>query len=264
MLKSDNICKFIDSNEERPIYTINFVYEKNPSFLKSISPKNNAIYLVTNGSGLITINKQKNEISTGDIFFTFKNTPFNLEIGQGLEYIYITFNGSRSDELFTRFAISPTNFILKNFDSLIPLWQNSIVKAGEKNIDLISEAVLLYTLGELAPLEKNSNDFLIETILKQIKENFSDSSLNLTKLSKDLGYNSKYISRIFREKTKITFSEYLTNTRIQHAMFLMDHGITAIKNVALLSGYKDAFYFSNVFKNIVGISPSEYIKNHSN
>ena len=43
------------------------------------------------------------------------------------------------------------------------------------------------------------------------------------------------------------------------AVFLMDQGVTAIKNVALLSGYKDPLYFSNVFKKAVGLTPSEYI-----
>ena len=96
-------------------------------------------------------------------------------------------------------------------------------------------------------------------ILKIIEDEFSDCDLNLTRIADSLGYNSKYISRVFKNAIGIPFSQYLTNTRIQHAIFLFEQGVTAIKNVSLLSGYKDPFYFSNVFKSVVGMSPSEFI-----
>ena len=44
----------------------------------------------------------------------------------------------------------------------------------------------------------------------------------------------------------ITFSAYLTNVRLKHAVFLMEQNVTSIKNIALLCGYKDPLYFSNV------------------
>ncbi|MBE5732376.1 MAG: helix-turn-helix transcriptional regulator, partial [Clostridiales bacterium] len=49
--------------------------------------------------------------------------------------------------------------------------------------------------------------------------------------------------------------------RIKHAVTLLDYGIDSIKNVALLSGFTDPLYFSNVFKAQIGISPTQYLKN---
>jgi len=43
-------------------------------------------------------------------------------------------------------------------------------------------------------------------------------------------------------------------------MFLIEQGIVSVKNVAILSGFQDALYFSKVFKDAVGISPKEYIE----
>ena len=118
----------------------------------------------------------------------------------------------------------------------------------------------MYTFSQLysSPLDKE--DYLVNDILKFIEDNFTDASLSLQSAASELGYNAKYISRIFKENLGVTFSEYLKNVRIQHASFLMEQGITAIKNVAILSGYSDPFYFSNVFKKTIGISPSEYVK----
>jgi two-component system response regulator YesN len=46
--------------------------------------------------------------------------------------------------------------------------------------------------------------------------------------------------------------------RIKYAVSLFDHGLDSIKNVALLSGFFDPLYFSSVFKQVVGVSPTEY------
>ena len=72
--------------------------------------------------------------------------------------------------------------------------------------------------------------------------------------------NGKLVRGIMQAKNRHEVMNKLKNTRIQHATFLMEQGITSVKNVAFLSGYKDSLYFSNVFKKTVGTAPSEFIK----
>jgi transcriptional regulator GlxA family with amidase domain len=57
----------------------------------------------------------------------------------------------------------------------------------------------------------------------------------------------------------MTFSDYVKNIRIRHAVFLIEQGVRVVKNVALLSGFSDPLYFSGCFRKIVGMSPTEYI-----
>ena len=56
------------------------------------------------------------------------------------------------------------------------------------------------------------------------------------------------------------YTEYLHMFRIKYAISLFENGLDSIKNVAFLSGYSDPLYFSTVFKNKIGISPKNYIK----
>lgn len=260
MARQDNICKFITNSSKDRIVTTNFVFEKNAvSDGKMAAYRTNAVYLVISGKGTLHTEASIKELRPGNVFFSFAQLPFKIENTDNINYMYVSFEGGRSEELFSRFGITPTNCVFEGHEGLVSFWQNSIVKANEKNLDLISEAVLLYTLGEMAPPENGNDQLLIRSILKYIEDNFTDSELNLSSVADALGYNSKYISRIFKKEMGIVFSAYLTNIRIQHAIFLIEQGVTAIKNVAILSGYKDPFYFSNVFKNIVGMAPSEYI-----
>lgn len=263
MARQDNICKFITQSGGGGLYTTNFVFETQAAGSPTFMPKDNVIYLVTGGKGLLCTEHSKKQLAAGNIFFTFQNVPFTIQNTDNLEYMYITFGGERCSELFRRFNISPTNCVAEGHEGLASFWQSALVKASEKNLDLISEAVLLYTLGEMAPPADSGDSQLLGSILKYVEDNFADSELNLAAVADALGYNGKYVSRIFKEKMGVTFSAYLTNKRISHAVFLIEQGVTAIKNVALLSGYKDAYYFSNVFKNTVGISPSEYVSKNS-
>ena len=89
--------------------------------------------------------------------------------------------------------------------------------------------------------------------------NFTSSALSLNSVAENLNYNAKYISRIFKKNIDVNFSQYLRKIRISHAILLMNNGITSIKNVALLSGFSDPFYFSNIFKQNVGTLPREFI-----
>ncbi len=263
--KQENICKFVDSEISETITTTNFVYETNPDIFNKMQLRSShAIYFVISGNGVLTTGNKTYSLAAGNMFFSFSGVHFKIEGSEDFSFMYITFTGSRSDTLFKRFSISPANCLFEGNEGLASFWQNAIARANEINLGLISESVLLYSFAQLAPPEKNINQKLIDTIFSYIDSNFTDFSLNLTLMAKELGYNPKYISKLFKDSAGMTFSEYLKHTRINHAVFLMEQGITSVKNISLLSGYRDPLYFSNIFKKEIGISASEYIKQKGN
>ena len=109
-------------------------------------------------------------------------------------------------------------------------------------------------------MESTEGNEILDKVTEMAEMNFSDSELSISSIAEELGYNSKYLSHLFKGKMGINFSEYLRDMRIKYAVTLFDHGIDSVKNVAFLSGYKDPLYFSSVFKSVVGKSPKEYIK----
>ena len=79
----------------------------------------------------------------------------------------------------------------------------------------------------------------------------------------DVAYELKldrtYFYKIFKKETGKSPSRFLTQLRIDKAKQLIDENM-AFKNVASSVGIKDVYYFSTMFKHIVGISPKEYKK----
>jgi two-component system response regulator YesN len=68
------------------------------------------------------------------------------------------------------------------------------------------------------------------------------------------------MSRRFRKYTGLSFINYLTSFRIEKARGFLLNKDTLIKDAAALAGFNDQFYFSRVFRSLMGQSPSEYIR----
>ena len=58
----------------------------------------------------------------------------------------------------------------------------------------------------------------------------------------------------------IGYTEYLRTLRVKYAIMLFEQGIDSAKNVAFLAGFSNPLYFSKVFKQVVGVAPSEFKK----
>jgi AraC-like DNA-binding protein len=259
-MKSKNICKFIPETAADTLEMQNFVYEMDQAVMgaKTLLTCDRAI-LVTQGSGTFYFDNAQIKLSLGSLVFGFKGETVFCEPSENLEYIYISFGGARANTLFTRFGIYKSNRSFCGFEGMIPVWRESILRASETSIDLASESALLYAFSRFSSEEKEKGD-VVNNAVTYINENFTEPELSLTELAEELGYNSKYLSHLFKEKMGMSFSEYLRTVRIKHAVMLFDHGLDSVKNVALLSGFSDPLYFSSVFKAEVGISPKEYIK----
>ncbi len=256
----ENICKFVTESTTSALTATSFIFEKKDvNRGKRMVKQVHIMYLISSGSGFICSNGKSNELLPGTLAFSFADEEYEISGKDGFEYMYISFTGTKADELFLRFGINKANRVFGGFESLLPFWQTALAKANASNLDLISESVLLYSFSQMSETRGNSEQQLTGRIIALIEKCFSDNMLSLSSAAQNLGYNPKYMSRIFSKNVGITFSEYLKNTRIKHSLFLMENGVTSVKNIALLSGYSDPLYFSNVFKASVGASPSEYI-----
>lgn len=256
---NNNLCKFIPDGAKTELKTVNFILETNSETQKNKSTlRNHVLYFVKSGEGNFYFDRSSFHISAGDMIFGFSGEKFYAD-GDGLQYYYIGFQGLRADELFSRFGINIVNRKFSGFDGMQSFWQENITRASDQNIDLVSECVLMYSFSRLDSVAQNTED-VAYILSKYAEERFSDPSMSLQTAAEDLGYNVKYLSSCFKKRMNIGFSEYVKTLRINNAVFLIEHGVESVKNVAFLSGFQDPLYFSKVFKSTVGQSPTEYIE----
>jgi len=257
-MTNKNICKFSTPLISNSLYISQFIFETEAETMKKpVSLNENRMYLISKGNGKMAIDLKEQDFQAGDIIFAFKDETITITDVNNCEFMYIDFDGTRATELFRRFAIIDSNRKFSGFDGLIPFWKESLSRASKENIDLSAESILLYSFSRFSALTKKGNP-LVNKIIEFSEENFKSNEFSINSIAEELGYNSKYISHIFKEKTGVTYSEYLRDLRIKYAISLFDHGLDSVKNVAVLSGFSDPLYFSTVFKKCIGVTPKEY------
>ena len=257
-MHQQNVCKF-NFNRSSDLVCANFIREtqKGQSALRQASGY--YISLVLSGEGIYSVRGIDREIREGMLFFVCDGDSFTISSESGIEYCYISFFGRRANEYIQRLGITSVNCVYDGYSELIPFWCDCLERAEQGNIDILCEAVLLYSLGALRPVQKEQSD-VVTRIMTITQENFTDPDLSISSIADEIGYDVKYISALFKRRTGVAYTQFLRELRIKHAVFLMEEGVMSVKNVAVLSGFRDPLYFSKVFTSAAGMSPRAYIQ----
>ncbi|MFA7075322.1 MAG: AraC family transcriptional regulator [Candidatus Izemoplasmatales bacterium] len=129
---------------------------------------------------------------------------------------------------------------------------SEIRNVAQKIILAYAKAVRDYTL-----LNHSSN---IKKIILYIRKNLTHK-ISLDAIAKELFITKEHLSRLFKKEMKITISEYITETKIQEAKNLLRETDYNILDIAVLLNFANSSHFSNSFKRVTGVSPSDYRKN---
>lgn len=106
-------------------------------------------------------------------------------------------------------------------------------------------------------LKLNSRDSVIRLFCEYVLNNL-DKEFSIKSAASEIGYNSKYISKIFKEKTGESCVTYVTRLKMRQAVNLINSGKYKIYEISKMVGYKTPDYFCSLFKKYYGITPTEY------
>lgn len=99
---------------------------------------------------------------------------------------------------------------------------------------------------------------VLEDALDYIEEHYYQEGLSLNEVAAVIDVSPNYFSAIFSQEMDMTFIEYVTQKRMEKAKKLLRQTTLHTAEIASQVGYKDAHYFSFVFKKTVGSTPREY------
>jgi two-component system, response regulator YesN len=155
------------------------------------------------------------------------------------------------------------NYLLK------PIGKKNLIEAVEdalKAVEKQERAGVIEKVVDTKLVDVNSqnpsNRLPIREALDYIN-NHIKSELTQKEVADHVHLNPSYLSVLFKEHVKLTFSEYVTRRRIQRAKEMLMSTNLPITDIAEESGYKTAKYFIKIFKEIEGETPSAYRKNNN-
>ena len=116
---------------------------------------------------------------------------------------------------------------------------------------------------KVQPVELKSNDDeLMKRIMKSVNAHMDDSDYTVEMLVQEVGLSRVQLHRKMKELTGVSTAKFIRNIRMEQASRLIREGQVNISQVAYAVGFSDQAYFSTVFKQYYGMSPSEYAKKY--
>ncbi len=104
---------------------------------------------------------------------------------------------------------------------------------------------------------------VIHSVMQYVYKNYADK-ISLDEVAERVYLAPAYLSRVFKNETGQTFTNYLNSVRIEKSKELLSHYSLKLSDIALSVGFEDQSYFTKVFKKITGLSPLQYRKKHYN
>lgn len=111
---------------------------------------------------------------------------------------------------------------------------------------------------DAARLETEKNDVVTASI-HFMRENI-EKKLTLQEIAEHTGYSPSHFSVLFGKRTGYAPLAYFNQLKIQQACQLLDFTDMKINQVCFKIGIEDSYYFSRLFRKVMGMSPLEYKK----
>lgn len=201
------------------------------------------------------------EVGDGDILYFPKGAGYHLDAGR--ERLWgINFDAEGElPERIIKFTAKKRQFFETAFSEIYRIWTSResgyYARAVSYLYRIISEIV---REGEE---ERTDGAYLkLKPALSLIYSGYMNPELSVASMAEHIGVSETYFRRIFERIMGERPLDFLNKLRISYASEHLESGFYNIESIAEMCGFRDAKYFSTVFRRIRGVSPSEYIKTH--
>lgn len=98
---------------------------------------------------------------------------------------------------------------------------------------------------------------ILERCIERMELEF-DPDLSLSVVADWCHFSPSYFSKLFKEHTGESFTDYLVALRMTKAAAKLKNSHKKVYEIAEEVGYRDVKYFTRIFKKVYGVAPNEY------
>lgn len=220
-------------------------------------------------------------LQKGELCLTFKGNTFRAEAGQfvlldcyqlhsystdkGCECLWCHFDGITARAYYSSvvsrlgnvFSMPGSYAPLGKLKAILDIFSGGVLVREpllSKYLTDILTAFLLYTP---ASDQAHSYTDMAEEIITYINEHFRES-ITVEELASRAGLSQYHFIRTFKKETGLTPHEYLLNTRIATAKYLLKNTGLPIKEICFSTGFSCESVFCGAFKRHQGMTPLQY------
>ena len=239
------------------------------TMLRRIHDDNLLIYCIQ-GAGEFRVDKRLHQISAGDLLLLPSGVPHSYRSSddQPWSIYWVHFSGADSTTFIDYLRGDNDSFIIPvgvnsrlitNFEYLLESLQSSINVSAFIHAANMLRQIFTY-IPQLRPLAKAqliAHQFDLERVHALMQSNLHQQ-LDLQALAETVNLSKFHFIKKYKALTNTTPINYFIHLKIERACHLLDISTQPIKEISYHLGYVDTYYFSRIFKKIMGISPSQY------
>lgn len=168
---------------------------------------------------------------------------------------------SSQENMYESYKTGADAFLPKPFDmnTLLTLIANQINIRKQIRIKYQKKSETLPTLQETS--FSNADETFLIKINSLINENIANPKMDVSFLASNLYISRSLLYNKVKYLTGMSSIDYINQIRIERAIHLMKTSTLTLTEISEQTGFSTLRYFSKMFKQIKGITPSEYKKN---
>lgn len=228
------------------------------------------------GHGWYSLNGIRKEVSGNQYFMLPANTPhtYGTDSNDPWTIYWIHFNGTTAKEFYDNPSIYPQK-ILPDSNSRIndrnqlfeQIYHCVDMGYSQEHLDFACISLQYYMVSfkfiqlfrfDYEKQQQDEKD-MTSVAIHYMKENI-EKKIRVQDIAEAMKMSPTAFYEQFHKKTGYTPITYLNNLRIQQACHYLDFSDMKLNQLCCRIGFDDAYYFSRLFSQIMGISPREYRK----
>ena len=222
----------------------------------------------TEGEGYVTLEHQELHLTPNHYIIIPPLQPHHYRSSRHDPWsiYWVHFTGSNADILYHRYhtpggsKVRPIPYDERRLNGFIRSMEMLESSFDEESLEIVNVAILhfLTTLiyhSETNPAFQRSDviSASVEFLGAHLKETFS-----VSELAAQQNLSVSRYSELFKEKTGYSPVKYFNNLKIQKSCQYLYFTDLSVKEICPKVGFEDPYYFSRMFKKLMGIAPSRY------
>lgn len=229
------------------------------------------IYCI-DGRGCISMEDQHHELYPNTYFIIPKNVSHRYQSSETHPWTiyWVHFTGLMSEDIYKRYleADKPVLQTIPYDENRINLFEQiyTIIEHSfnDKEMEAANFNLLQFVSSFIYHKESHPEVYNTDSISNSIafmKQHIHEAP-GIEQLAKQQNVSVSHYSRSFKQKTGLSPINYFNHLKIQKSCQYLCFTDRSIKQIALDLGFDDQYYFSRLFKNVIGVSPAMYKKQH--
>ncbi|WP_338554324.1 helix-turn-helix domain-containing protein [Paenibacillus sp. KS-LC4] len=235
----------------------------------------NAFIYANQGNARVVMEELNVPCDHGCLLHGGKGSSLNIWCGEeSFDYYFVLYkplgaigkqakqdNFEQQDVLGQRYAFEVMHALslLSLLEQMFQLWESS------EELDRLQVTGIFYqfVVEQFRQLQMVKTEAAVPDLSEQIAEyihEYFPKTVTMETMAGKFHYSTHYLARVFKRRFGCSPMEYLMQTRINRAKFLLTETDTPLRSLAEKVGYTDIYYFNRLFKKLTGVTPTQFKK----